>query len=104
MTVSCLSRSLALIAFALFKYIDDLSAVYKVTTDQLQDYDALSHVSSDVATGQKFLAPNTFKTQEYNNSISKWTTHNKMVLNEDKSNYMVFSKLREPFATRIFLN
>ena len=87
-----------------FKYVDDLSAVDKVTTDQLQDYDVLSHVPSDVATGQKFLAPITFKTQEYNNSISQWTTQNKMVLNEDKSNYMVFSKSKEPFATRIFLN
>ena len=64
-----------------FKYINDLSAEDKVTTDQLQDYYVY-----DV------------------NSISQWTTQNKMVLKKDKSNYRVLSKSKEPFATRIFLN
>ena len=88
-----------------FKYIDDLSAVEGVNTGiKLSEYDVHSHVPSDVATEQKFLAAGTLKTQQYNTSICKWTTTNKMILNEEKSNYMVFSKTKEPFATRIFLN
>ena len=87
-----------------FKYIDDLSAVDEITASKLKDYDVFSHVPSDVATGQKFLAASTFKTQDYNDSISQWTSNNKMVLNEDKSNYMVISKSKEPFSTRLYLN
>jgi hypothetical protein len=88
-----------------FKYVDDLSAVEGINTSiRPSDYDVFGHVPSDVATEQLFLAASTFKTQEYNASISKWTTANKMKLNEEKSNYMVFCKSKEPFATRILLN
>ena len=49
-----------------FKYIDDLSAVDEIRASKLTDYDVFSHVPSDVATGQKFVAASTFKTQGYN--------------------------------------
>ena len=61
-----------------FKYIDDLSAVEGVNTGiKLSEYDVHSHVPSDVATEQKFLAAGTLKTQQYNTSICKWTTTKK---------------------------
>jgi hypothetical protein len=88
-----------------FKYIDDLSAVEAVKTDgKLTQYDVWQHVPSDVATEQNFLPPSTFQTQHYNDTISKWTEENNMKINEDKSNYIVFSKAHESFATRLTIN
>ena len=64
----------------------------------------IQHVPSDVAVGQLFLPPDTLKTQKYNDAIATWTTNNKMILNEDKCNYMVFSRAFGTFSTRITIN
>jgi hypothetical protein len=85
-----------------FQYIDDLSAVEAIYPQQkLIEYDFYQHVASDIAIGQRFLPQNTFKTQSYNNAINDWSEHNKMVINQDKSNYMVISRSTEPFSTRL---
>ena len=88
-----------------FKYIDDLATTEIINTeDKLQDYDVWQHVPSDVATGQKFLPTDTFKTQSRNEDLAKWTIDNKMKINEGKSKYMVFQKSKEKFATRLTIN
>ena len=88
-----------------YKYIDDLTVLYAVKTcDKLVDYDVWQHVPSDITTGEKFLAPNTFKSQTTNNTIQTWTAQNKMEINESKSKYIVFSKSKEKFATRLTIN
>ena len=85
--------------------MDDLSVLEAIRVeDKLIEYDIKAHIPSDVATGQKFLPPNTTSTQTYNNSIAEWTIKNKMKLNTEKSNYMVFNKEREHFATRLTLD
>ena len=43
----------------------------------------------DVGIGQQFLAPKIVKTQNYNNAIFKRSVENKMVIKQEKSNYMV---------------
>ena len=88
-----------------FKYIDDLSITEAVqTNNKLIQYDVWQHVPSDIATGQSFLPPDTFKSQQYNNQISDWTDRNKMKINEEKSNYIIFSKSNNKFATRLAIN
>ena len=88
-----------------FQYIDDLSAVEAVHTQgKLIEYDFYQHVASDVAIGQLFLPQNTFKTQSYNNAICDWSEHNKMVINQEKFNYMVISRSSEPFSTILQIN
>ena len=88
-----------------FKYIDDLSALEAVFIEgKLVDYDIFHHVPSDVAVGQKFLPQRTFKTQTYNDCIFDWSKRNKMVLNQEKSNYMVISRSIDPFSTRLHIN
>ena len=83
-----------------FKYIDDLSAVEAQFIDgKLMNYDILQHVPSDVAVGQQFLPQITFKTQSYNNAIFDWSQKNKMILNQDKSNYMLISRSSDKFST-----
>ena len=88
-----------------FKYIDDLSITEAVKTAmKLIQYDVWQHVPSDIATGQPYLPPDTYKSQHYNNQISDWTNRNKMKINEEKSNYIIFSKSNEKFAIQLAIN
>ena len=88
-----------------YKYIDDLEIVELVSlAGVLSEYDFSSHVASDVGINQKFLHPESYKMQDRLNNLSKWTSDNKMQLNEEKSNYMIFSRSREVFSTRLTIN
>ena len=88
-----------------FKYIDDLSLVDAITTkNNLVQYDVNRRVPNDVATEQLFLPTVAFKSQARNENISKWTCENKMKLNTEKSNYMVITRKKETFATRLKLD
>ena len=87
------------------KYIDDLSAVEaQFTEGKFIDYDTLQHVPSDVAICQQFLPQISFKTQTYNDFIVDWSERNKMVLKQDKSNYIVISRSTDQFSTRLHIN
>ena len=61
-------------------------------------------MASDVGIDQLYLPANKFKTQENLDYISKWTNENLMKLNVAKCNYMVFSRSKTKFATRIKIN
>ena len=88
-----------------YKYIDDLVVLDAINIEgKLEDYDVIQHVPSDISTEQKFLPSQTFKSQDINNSIAKWTSDNLMKINEEKSKYMVFSRSHETFATRLTMN
>ena len=88
-----------------FKYVDDHITLEAVNVNEnLVEYDMHSHVPSDIAIGERFLAQETLKSQEYNNSLSLWTTNNKMKIHEKKSKYMVLTNTKEKFATRLTLN
>ena len=88
-----------------YKYIDDLSVLELVMmTGLLHQYNYHDHVPSDIATDQLYLHPSSFNTQNTLDSISAWTTQNLMKINEEKSNYIIFSRCKESFATRLTLN
>ena len=88
-----------------FKYIDDLSILQLVLlSGLLVEYDFYQHVASDIGIDMKYLPATTYSTQTHLNSISSWTQENLMKLNEAKSSYMVFSRSKENFATRLFAN
>ena len=61
-------------------------------------------MASDIANDQLYLPPSSYNTQQTLDSISAWTDNNLMKINEDKSNYMIFSRSQENFATRLTLN
>ena len=42
--------------------------------------------------------------QSYLNKVSQWTDENYMMLNEKKSNYIIFTRAKEQFSTRLSLN
>ena len=88
-----------------FKYIDDLEIIELVSlAGVLTEYDFRNHVASDVGIDQKFLHPDSYKMQETLDNLSKWTENNKMQINEEKSSYMIFTRNRELFSSRLTIN
>ena len=88
-----------------FKYIDDLSVLQLVLlSGLLVEYDFHQHVASDIGIDMQYLPATSYSTQDQLNSISDWTHNNLMKLNEAKSNYMIFTRTKESFATRLTVN
>ena len=88
-----------------FKFIDDLTLLQLVClSGLLTDYNFMEHVASDIGVGQSFLPADTFPTQDHLNFVSNWTTENFMKLNEEKCNYMIFTRAQEDFVTRLTVN
>ena len=88
-----------------FKYIDDLSVLQLVClSGLLVEYNFYEHVASDVGVDQVFLPPSSYCSQDTLNYISNWTKENLMKLNEKKCNYMVFTRTKTDFATRLTVN
>ena len=88
-----------------FKYIDDLEVIELVSlAGVLTEYDFTSHVASDVGICQSFLPPEAYSMQGTLNNLSNWTAANKMQINEEKSNYMIFTRSKEDFTTRLTIN
>jgi hypothetical protein len=61
-------------------------------------------VAADVGIDDQFLPADAYQTQDSLNYIANWTAENKMKINEDKCNFMIFSRSEEKFATRLALN
>ena len=88
-----------------FKYIDDLSVLQLVLlSGLLVEYDFHQHVASDIGIDMKFLPAASYNSQDHLNYISGWTNENLMKLNEAKCNFMVFSRTKEEFTTRLSIN
>ena len=64
----------------------------------------MSHVPSDVGIDQKFLKPQDTQVQGHLDSVQNWTEMNLMKINSSKSNYMIMSRSKENFVTRLTLN
>ena len=88
-----------------YKFCDDASVLEVVMLgDILTEYSSKDHVPSDIGVDQLFLDPSKCKTPKYLDSIANWTTENLMQLNEAKSEYQIFTRTRQEFATRISIN
>ena len=72
--------------------------------DLVTNYNFSEHVASDIGIDQLFLPASSYETQQQLDSISEWTDVNLMRLNEEKSNYMIFSRTKLNFSTRLCLN
>ena len=88
-----------------FRFFDDLNIIeFIILTDALIDYNFHDHVASDVGTNQRFLPPQNFDMQQKLDGISKWTTDNLMQINESKSNFIIYSRSKQEFSTRLYMN
>ena len=91
--------------FQIYKYVDDLTVLELVLlTGLLTEYNFKQHIASDVGIDEFYVPATTLSTQNKINRIADWTTANQMKLNEDQSNYMVFSLSSTGFATRLTMN
>ena len=59
---------------------------------------------SYVIANAPFLLPEKYNMQSYIDEISDWTQQNKMLVNEKKSNYIIFTRSKEEFSTRLSMN
>ena len=90
-----------------FKFIDDLSIleVINILTVGISSYLTKFHVPSDIPVSNGFISSQNLRTQDTINKISEWTGCNKMVLNQKKSNIMLFNQTHKfQFQTRISMN
>ena len=88
-----------------FKFCDDVSILEVVMLgDVLTEYDCTQHVPSDVGVDQLFLDPQQCRTPENLATIATWTKENLMQLNEAKSEYQIFTRSHQSFATRFSIN
>ena len=88
-----------------FKYVDDLTVLELVLlANLLTEYNFKQHVASDIGIDEFYVPATSLASQTNIESIANWTTENKMKLNEEKSNYMVFSRSNTEFATRMTMN
>ena len=89
----------------IFRYCDDLQILELITlSDILIEYDFRQHVASDVGVNQLFLPPEKCRTQGNLDLIAGWTDDNLMQLNEAKSNFLIFTRARNDFASRFVIN
>ena len=73
-------------------------------SEKLNEYNFKNHVASDLGSDQLYLPTDKFYMQNYLTSISDWTRENLMLLNEKKSHYIIFSRAKSEFSTRLMLN
>ena len=86
-----------------YKFCDDLSILELLMLgDMLTEYNFLEHVASDVGVDQRFLP--TEGTQTNLEKIALWTEDNLMRLKESKTTYIIFTRSKQDFATRITVN
>merc|ERR1712243_537924 len=52
----------------------------------------------------KFLPPSNYPMQGHLDNISTWTDRHMMKLNEAKCNYLIFSRTKQNFSTRLSVN
>ena len=90
-----------------FKFVDDASflEVLNLAVIGLASYNAKLQVPSDIPTCTNYLPPENFQTQTYLDTMCKWTNENEMLLNSDKSKYMLFNFCNSTgFSTRLKIN
>ena len=88
-----------------FKYVDDLSILeFVALAGLLCEYNFRLHVASDISIDSYYLPPQNINMQEYLDKISEWTNTNLMVLNENKSKYIVFNRAQADLNTRLVMN
>ena len=90
-----------------FKFVDDLSVLEKINllTIGLASWNSKSSVSSDLPEHNQIIPAENLRSQHYLNEINKWTNENKCILNQKKTQVMIFNfNEKYQFSTRLSLN
>ena len=71
----------------------------------LASYNFKAHVASDIAIGHNYLPAVNCKSQDYLNSVQKWTEEKQMILNKNKTKVIIFNYTNKyQFGTRLYLD
>ena len=88
-----------------YKYYDDLNILeFVLLSDLLVNYNVSEQVPSDIGTHQKYLNSSLIEMQGHLDYITKWTSENLMQINESKSNFIIFTRSKQEFTTRLYIN
>ena len=90
-----------------YKWISDLSLIeiVNLVTVGVSSYRFQQHVASDIGIDQLYIQPQNILSQNILDNITKWTSDNQMMLNEDKTKYMIINFTKKyQFATRLHIN
>ena len=88
-----------------FKFCDDLSILeLGMLANALIEYNFLEHVASNVGMDQHYLSAQGMETKLNLDNTALWTEDNLMQLKESKTNYIIFTRSRQEFATRLTVN
>ena len=101
------NNALSVLVSDQYKFVDDLTTLEKINllSVGLASHNTRLQVPSDVPAHGQIVTNQNLKTQSYIDSISSWTSNQKMVLNEAKTKAMIvnFTK-KHQFSTRLTLN
>ena len=70
-----------------FKFVDDLTVleIINLLTVGISSFNIKNQVPNDIPQHNQFIHPDNLKSQEYLDSISSWTTDQKMKINSKKN-------------------
>lgn len=87
--------------------MDDLTTleIVNLLTVGITSFNLKQQVPNDIPTHNQYISPENLKSQEYLNTINKWTTNQKMIINQKKTKTMLFNFTdKYQFTTRLSLN
>ena len=90
-----------------FKFVDDLSVleIVNLLTVGITSYNIRLHIPSDIPVHNQFIPGDSLRSQSWLEEINKWTTKQKMVINEKKTKSLIFNFTEKyQFSTRLTLN
>ena len=90
-----------------FKFVDDLSIleIVNLLTVGITSFNLKAQVQNDIATHNQYIPQENLISQEYLDSINKWTTKNKVLINQKKNKTIIFNFInKHQFSTRLNLN
>ena len=90
-----------------YKFIDDLSIleIINLVSIGLSSYNCKQQVSSDVQTNNIYIPPDNIQTQKNLDKICDWTNEKKMLINTNKTKYMIMNFTKNSqFSTRLSID
>ena len=87
-----------------YKFIDDLSILelINLVSIGLSSYNCKQQVPSDVQSNNIYISPGNIQTQHNLDKICDWTKRKKMMINTDKTKYMIINFAKNyQFSTRL---
>ena len=87
-----------------YKFVDDLTMleIVNLLTIGISSFNTKFQVPSDISDKNQYIDKTNLQTQQYLTNINEWTKQKKMLINEEKSKFMIFNYTNDyQFSTRL---